>query len=771
MRAALLSLCFCLLWAAGLATAQVAPDYEDWESVAERAETALSNDAVSTITLEELRDEIAGWRDRFLEAESGGEARIETLRAQIEALGPAPEEGANEPPDLAARRATLEDRLATLEAPRRQANEAFNRANGVVGELDSLIRTRQTDALFTLGPSPLNPVNWPDAAVGLFDIGQSILREVQSAWSSEVRRANIRQNILQTVLLLGLSIALLWRGREWMEQATQAIQFRSTRFGRLALGFLVSLGQILVPILGIYVLILAVEATGLLGPRGLALAGTLPLVGLSVFGALWLGARVLPRQSGQPGPLGAEDDERAQGRAIAAGLGILFALSIVVRVLTGFDEAGPAFQAVVTFPIIVLTGLLLFRAGHFLLRAARASVPEGESPNFGQNSQRLVARAILVIALFAPVVAAIGYRQLAEALAFPTVLSLGLAGAIAAIHGPVRDLFNVAFARDDEPDRELLGPVIVTMILTLASLPLFALIWGARPAEIAEVWARFRQGFVLGESRITPGDFLTVIIVFAIGYALTRLIQGTLRNTVLPKTQIDIGGQNAVVAGIGYVGIFLAALIAISVGGLDLSSVAIVAGALSVGIGFGLQTIVSNFVSGIILLVERPIREGDWIDVNGTMGHVRDISVRSTRIETFDRTDVIVPNADLIAGTVTNYTFGNNLGRLVFTVGVAYGSDTRRVEQILREIVAGIPNVVTVPPPSVTFAQFGADSLDFEIRAILRDVNAILSTKSEIHHQIAARFSEEGIEIPFAQRDIWLRNPETLGGQGDGDGE
>ncbi len=764
LRFVVLLLCLATAPLGGGAFAQTsvsAPDYADWSAVAVRAETAIEANRASDVALESLRAELAEWRNAFLEAQSTNAARIATLNDQISALGPVPGDGGDEAEDVVARRSELSIQLSRLRAPVLTAQEAYRRADGLIGEIDGLLRDRQADALLKMGPSPVNPVNWGAGLSALSGTTRTIQGEVTTAVSSAAGSQQLRANFPVILVFLAIAVALLLRGRRWMEQLTDAASSRWSGRGRNVLTSLISLGQIALPFAGLMALLQALNISGLPGLRIDRFLDLIPLAGLTLFAGRWLAGRVFLKDGHTRGLTRLTSARRAEGRWDVAVLGGLLALYVLGQKLATQEQYEPAAVAVILFPLIVLMALFLFRVCQIWILHLRTSEKTDSDRPYLTRVSYLLARGFMAVAIIGPVLAAIGYNSAGGFLVVAAVQTLFVFAAVAVLQRFVADSYALVAGAEDGSGEALI-PVLIGFALAIAAFPVLALIWGARQSFLLEQWTRFTAGFDVGDTRISPSDFLAFAAVFAAGYALTRILQGAMRSTVLPRTRIDAGGQNAIVSGIGYIGIFLAAVIAISSAGIDLSSIAIVAGALSVGIGFGLQTVVSNFVSGIILLIERPVTEGDWIEVGGVMGTVRDISVRSTRIETFDRTDVIVPNADLISGMVTNWTRQNLTGRIILNVGAAYGTDTRKVEAVLREVAEAHPIVIVNPPPLVLFKGFGADSLDFEIRAILRDVNFGLSVRSELNHEIARRFAEEGIEIPFAQRDIWLRNPETL---------
>jgi small-conductance mechanosensitive channel len=248
-----------------------------------------------------------------------------------------------------------------------------------------------------------------------------------------------------------------------------------------------------------------------------------------------------------------------------------------------------------------------------------------------------------------------------------------------------------------------------------------------------------------------------------VGILLTRAVQRWLMSRLLPRTTMEPSLQQSVSAIFGYVAFIAIVVLALAELGIDLQRIALIAGALSVGIGFGLQSVVSNFVSGLILLTERPIRVGDWIVVGGEEGYVRRISVRATEVETFDRASVLVPNSEFITGTVKNWTHANLTGRLSIPVGVAYHSDVEKVRDILVGCASEHAQVLKVPPPRALFLNFGASALEFELRCYLGNIDNILLVRSDLHYAILKGFREAGIEIPFPQHDLHIRSglPQT----------
>ena len=304
----------------------------------------------------------------------------------------------------------------------------------------------------------------------------------------------------------------------------------------------------------------------------------------------------------------------------------------------------------------------------------------------------------------------------------------------------------------------ILFRLLIWLVLGLALLD----VWGLPNSAQSSLLQWAGEGFSLGHVHIQPARVLIAILALGVLLSLVSWTRKQLDQR-LATAHLEQSARETAVAMTGYGLMIAAGLAALSIAGFELQNLAIIAGALSVGIGFGLQNIVNNFVSGLILLFERPIRTGDWIIVNGIEGYVRRISIRSTQIQTFDRADVIVPNSDLISNSVTNWMLRDRFGRLRVPVGVAYGSDLQRVRETLLRVAGEHPQVVQgsgiVQDPYVLFLSFGDSALDLELRVFIHDIGKRLTVLSDLNFAIDTAFREAGIDIPFPQRDVHIIRP------------
>ncbi|WEX79197.1 mechanosensitive ion channel family protein [Sinorhizobium numidicum] len=298
----------------------------------------------------------------------------------------------------------------------------------------------------------------------------------------------------------------------------------------------------------------------------------------------------------------------------------------------------------------------------------------------------------------------------------------------------------------------LIAGLGIYALVVLFFIPLVLLQWGFKVADIESWVYRVVTEIRIGTITISLVGILAGVLFFALGYVVTRWVQRWIDGNIMARSRVDAGVRNSIRTGIGYTGVGIAGLIAVSAAGIDLSSLALVAGALSLGVGFGLQNIVSNFVSGLILLVERPFKVGDWIVSGTTEGFVRRISVRATEIETFQHQSIMMPNSLLINASVGNWTHRNKLGRSEIAVTLTYASDPRRVIDLLHEIATAHPMVLKNPSPNVGFTAFGDERMTFELRIYVADVLTAGNVRNDIRVAIYERFRDEGIGAPFPMK-------------------
>jgi potassium-dependent mechanosensitive channel len=303
-----------------------------------------------------------------------------------------------------------------------------------------------------------------------------------------------------------------------------------------------------------------------------------------------------------------------------------------------------------------------------------------------------------------------------------------------------------------------LGAAVTWVLVVLNQ---FRLLRPLREAATAVLTYRLR----FGEISITLGGVLLFLFSVWLAFWAARTVRVILQDEVLPKMSLPRGVGNSISSLTYYAMILLGLMVALAAAGFEVSQLALVVGALGIGIGLGLQNVVNNFVSGLILMFERPIQPGDVVEVSGTSGKVREIGMRATTLSTFEGADVVVPNGVLLNEKLINWTLSDMDRRIDVNVGVAYGSDPRQVLELLLEVTRSTPGITDEPAPSILFTGFGASSLDFAIRSWTNNFGDWVKIRSDLHVRVYEALQHAGIEIPFPQQDLHLRSVSTAAGE------
>ncbi len=678
-----------------------------WQRELDRLESDLGRPRLRYTELNQFRDEAQRVRSEVEDTWNKLQPRLDGDKAQMKTLGPLP--AADQPPEpeqAALSRAELNYHFGLLSAGQAAVNSANVRIDNILNAIQDIRRKNFTSILFQPIPGVYAYQTWAKLPEYLPQTASRVHDLIADWWRDVPDRDDVARIALEALLMSALLSFAAWRGvrrlRRWQEDGEPPYWRRaSSAAGVILLRAL----PVVAPVTFLYGMIASSQSL----PENvdwLFYFAAQSVVIVFTVGALVTGA--FAPMASQWRLIAASDAGAARICSLAVLLAFVYSLTTLLYVATRLVQAPFALTIAVALPSsLLLAGLVVA-----LLRTPL------DGGNDAAPSQRLfhaVRMAAWSIVAAIVVCALTGYLPLARFLAQQLVVT----GSILALVYLLL-LWVDGFAQGLSDDSTVVGRWLkqragleqvrreqlalpISLFLKFAvlvlSVPLIMLQWAYTWPDIREWYRQLFFGLRIGNTEVTFGALLAAVIVFGLGYAAARLFQGWLDAQVLRPSGISGGVRNSIRTGVGYVGIVVAALVAFSYAGFDLSSLAIIAGALSVGIGFGLQNLVNNFVSGLILLAERPIRVGDLVVVGGEEGYVRKISVRSTELETFDRANVLIPNSYFISEKVKNWTFRNNLRRVAISVGAAYGSDARQVQAVLLKVAHDNPDVLRTPEP------------------------------------------------------------------------
>ena len=756
-----------------------------WTRVLDRVEAQLDEDDISLSVLSILDQTVDQVRDQAIAARLPVQRDVDRIGDLIRALGPAPAEG--EPPEaesVVTQRRELTGQFSIPQGTLRQLGVLVQRTSLLADRIAETQRIIVTAELLVRTPSLLSYQNWADAAAEFVALGKRILATPRQWFLSPQVSGTVGPVYLAGLLISVISAAGLgWFLRRWLiRQFGRKADDQDPSYRKRVLAAVAeATGTTLIPILIVVVVYAMLLSRGLL---------------FGVFQALMLGVveavvwtsilRGLPRAMLAPrmphwrltrmGNLAARLwDRRAFTLAVIIGIDLLILnpfLALQPSAALRFTYAFVANGAIAAWFVAVAFDERLWRTPEQEAQTTTTGAAKPTGPQRDEVPARSrwwsVGRVVVAaLALALPITALAGFGVLSDHISRRLLASAGIFLIALVLHGLARDLVAVFTREDEKPPEsdEAANPIYVWSVLLLdiglvVSMVFFMLpLWGGHWDTIAERIGLIMSGLQIGGRTFSLTDVLLGMAVFIFLMILVRLFQRFLDVRILRQTRMDVGVRDALKTGIGYGGVVIAALAAINTAGIDLSGLAIIAGALSVGIGFGMQSIVNNFVSGLILLIERPIKVGDWVVVGQDQGFVKRISVRSTQIQTFSNASVILPNSELISGRVTNWMFKDRSGRVEIPIGVAYGSDTAKVRETLLACVRGRPGIKPWPAPEVVFIDFGDSALIFHLRFHIGNILERIVIASDVRFAIDAAFREAGITIPFPQRDVHMIQP------------
>jgi len=739
-----------------------------WNAAIERVNTGIRRLEVSDPELRDMRGQVSTVMEEASAFAAQLAPEVAAAAAQIKTLSPA--SGSNETLSdaIKAELQVAEKTYADLSGSQRQAQAIVARGAATLAKINDRRRQMFTARLLQHGSSIIDPQLWLDASAEAPNFAGEI-GDIVVEWSGAIGNNADRSAVAVIGLfLVTLGLAVIPGRRVLLRRLWRPAKdaARSRRDKVLAGTAIVAINT-LVPATALFAGHALLQSFDLVPERISEIWFSLSAVVIVFCMSLGIARALLA--PGHPELRLVSLDDALAGRIYRLVVTIAFiqSLAIFINRLTRITATAPPFTIVIAGILTISSAVLIIITVRALNRRPDAS--EGDEEEEGESGSAL-RRAAFVLASIAAAAAiaacllgfiAFGRFITTQVAWAATVFSLlflltalldELTAAWFRRQGAVgsRLISSVGFAPRSLTQLGVVFNGVARVILTAIALLSVIAPWGF---DSDSVFVSIRQvfvGFTIGSIVVSPSTLLTALVVFAAGLVATRALQQWLETRFLPTTRLDSGLRNSIRTSIGHVGWILAAVVAFTYAGLDLSSIAIVAGALSVGIGLGLQGIVNNFVSGLILLAERPIRAGDWISVGAEEGIVKRINVRATEIETFDRATVIVPNSSLITGVVKNMVLHDRSGRAIVKIMVAKTADPQIVRDVLMTIAKAHPLVLSFPEPLVLFTDFDASSLRFELICYVTDNGKGGIVRSDIRFQCFIEFGRNGIELPPA---------------------